>query len=132
MPELSRHEDGRREGTRGQAAQAISQGVVRLMREYTGRGPTHAQTTITDSLVIVVLRDTLLKAERSLVQDGQAEAVMWMRRRFQATMREELISLVTEQTGRAVEAFMSDNAIEPDVAVELFMLAPHDQSSSAE
>jgi uncharacterized protein YbcI len=94
------------------------------MREYTGRGPTHAQTTITDTLVIVVLRDTLLKAERSLVDDGQAEAVQTMRRRYQDTMREALIALVTQHTGRTVEAFMSDNAIDPDVAVEVFVLAP--------
>src|SRR3954469_12667603 len=66
--------------TRGQAAQAISHAVVRVMREYTGRGPTQAHTTINDNVVIVVLRDTLLKAERSLVDDGHAEAVIMMRR----------------------------------------------------
>jgi uncharacterized protein YbcI len=113
--------------TPGDTAQAISQGVVRLLRDYTGRGPTHAHTTITDSLVVVVLRDTLLKAERSLVDDGHAEAVVSMRRRYQDTMREELIALVVEQTGRTVEAFMSDNAIEPDVAVEVFVLAPRSE-----
>jgi uncharacterized protein YbcI len=122
--DLTRPRSSENGSSRGQAAQAISQGVVRLMREYTGRGPTQAHTTITDTLVIVVLRDTLLKAERSLVQDGQSEAVMSMRRRFQETMREELIALVTEHTGREVEAFMSDNAIEPDVAAEMFLLAP--------
>src|SRR3954449_4855184 len=101
--------------TPGQMAQAISQGVVRLMRDYTGRGPTRAHTTITDGLVVVVLRDTLLKAERSLVDDGQTEGVTRMRRRFQETMREELTALVTQHTGRTVEAFMSDNALEPDI-----------------
>jgi uncharacterized protein YbcI len=112
--------------TRGQAAQAISNAVVRLMRDYTGRGPTQAHTVINDSVVIVVLRDTLLKAERSLVSDGQGEAVMHMRRRFQATMKDELIAAVTEQTGRKVEAFLSDNVIDPDVAVEVFVLEPRE------
>jgi uncharacterized protein YbcI len=110
--------------TRGQAAQAISHAVVRVMREYTGRGPTQAQTTINDNVVIVVLRDTLLKAERSLVDGGHAEAVMIMRRRFQSTMRDEFVAAVTEHTGRKVEAFLSDNAIDPDVAVEVFILEP--------
>ena len=54
------------EPTRGQSAQAISQAVVRVMREYTGRGPTKAHTSINDNVIIVVLRDTLLKAELSL------------------------------------------------------------------
>jgi uncharacterized protein YbcI len=109
--------------TPGETSQKISQGVVRLLRDYTGRGPTHAHTTITDGLVVVVLRDTLLKAERSLVEDGHSDAVVTMRRRYQDTMREELVALVTEQTGRSVEAFMSDNAIDPDIAVEVFVLA---------
>ena len=107
-------------------AQAISTSVVRLMREYTGRGPTSAHTTITDNLVIVVLSDTLLKAEKSLVGDGHAEAVLQMRRRFQETMKHELIAAVTAHTGRVVEAFCSDNAIEPDVAVEVFILKPRE------
>ena len=112
--------------SRGRTAQAISNSVVRLMREYTGRGPTQAHTTINHNLVIVVLRDTLLKAEKSLVSDGQGEAVMQMRRRFQETMKHELIAAVTAHTGRVVEAFLSDNAIEPDVAVEVFILRPRE------
>ena len=39
-------------------------------------------------------------------------------------MREEIVTLVKAQTGREVEAFMSDNSVEPDVAVEVFILAP--------
>jgi uncharacterized protein YbcI len=112
--------------TRGQTAQAISQAVVRLVRDYTGRGPTQAHTTINDNVIVVVLRDTLLKAEHSLVADGQAHAVMDMRRRFQGTMRRELVAAVTEHTGRTVEAFLSDNAIAPDVAVEVFILEPRE------
>jgi uncharacterized protein YbcI len=110
--------------TRGEAAQAISNAVVRLMHEYTGRGPTQAHTTIADNLVTVVLRDTLLKAERSLVGDGHGEAVIEMRRRFQRTMSGDLIAAVTEHTGREVQAFLSDNNLDPDVAVEVFILAP--------
>jgi uncharacterized protein YbcI len=110
--------------TRGQAAQAISNAVVRVMREYTGRGPTQAHTVISENAVLVTLRDTLLKAEKSLVNDGHAEAVMTMRRRFQATMQDELVAAVTEHTGRTVHAFLSDSAVDPDIAVEVFILEP--------
>jgi len=110
--------------TRGQAAQAISNAVVRLLREYTGRGPTRAYTTINEDLVVVVMRDTLLKAERSLVDDGQADAVINIRRRFQRTMERALVDAVVEHTGRDVDAFMSDNHVDPDVAVEVFVLKP--------
>lgn len=118
--------------TRGQAAQAITNVVVRVVREYTGRGPTQAQTIINENTVLVTLRDTLLKAERSLVTDGHAEAVMTMRRRFQATMEAELIAAVTEHTGRTVYAFLSDNLVDPDIAVEVFILDPRDSPLESE
>ena len=110
--------------TRGHTAQAINHAVVRVVRDYTGRGPTQAHTTITDDVIIVVLRDTLLKAERRLVDDGQSQAVRDMRRRFQSAMQRELVAAVTEHSGRTVEAFLSDNVVDPDVAVEVFVLAP--------
>lgn len=109
---------------RGEAAQAISNAVVRLLRDYTGRGPTQAYTTITDSHVLVVLRDTLLKGERILVKDGHVDAVIDMRRRFQKTMRADLIAAVVEHTGREVVAFLSDHHVDPDIAAEVFILKP--------
>jgi uncharacterized protein YbcI len=110
--------------TRGQAAQAITNAVVRLLREYTGRGPTKAHTVIGENHVIVVLRDTLIKAERSLVEQGQEQAVVTMRRRYQRTMETDLVAAVVEHTGRSVEAFLSDNHVDPDIAVEVFILEP--------
>jgi uncharacterized protein YbcI len=111
----------------GSIAAAVSNGVVGIVREYTGRGPTKARTTITDELVVVVMGETLLKAERSLVASGEEDMVLITRRKFQATMREELTALVEAAVGRHVIAFMSDNHLEPDLAVELFVLgAPID------
>ena len=110
--------------SRGEAAQAISNALVRLLRDYTGRGPTQAYTTITDSHVVVVLRDALLKAERSLVKDGHADAVIDMRRRFQRTMKSALVEAIEANTGREVLAFLSDHHIDPDIAVEVFILKP--------
>jgi uncharacterized protein YbcI len=71
-----------------------------------------------------VLEDTLTKGERSLVRDGQRERVLDTRKAYQMTMRAEMISGIEQITGRSVRAFMSDNHIEPDVAVELFLLEP--------
>ena len=47
-----------------------------------------------------------------------------MRRAFQQTMRDELISAVEQLSGRVVDAFLSDNLYEPDIAVEIFLLTP--------
>lgn len=100
----------------------ISNLVVRLLSLYTGRGPTKARTSIDGDLVTVVLRDTLTKGEHRLVADGRAELVLRMRKAYQQTMREELVGGVEALMGRNVVAFLSDNHIDPDVAVEVFVL----------
>jgi len=105
---------------------AISNAVVGLLHDYTGRGPTKARTTIGPDTIVVTLRDSLTRAERTLAMRGQALEVMAMRRAFQETMREDLIGAVEGLTGRTVEAFLSDNLHDPDVAVEIFLMRPED------
>jgi uncharacterized protein YbcI len=106
----------------GSLSAAISNAVVGLLHDYTGRGPTHARTTIGSETIVVTLRDSLTKAERTLAQHGQALEVLAMRRAFQNTMRDDLVMAVERLTGRQVEAFLSDNLFEPDVAVEIFLM----------
>jgi uncharacterized protein YbcI len=104
----------------GSLAAAISNAVVGLLHEYTGRGPTRVRTTI----------DSLTKAERTLADHGQELEVLAMRRAFQNTMRDELIASVERLTGRTVEAFLSDNLHNPDVAVEIFLMEDGDNDGS--
>jgi uncharacterized protein YbcI len=110
--------------TAGAVALAISNATVRLLSEYTGRGPTKARTYINENLIAVVLQDNLTKGERSLVANGQVRLVLENRKAYQNTMREALIAAVEECSGREVVAFLSDNHLDPDYAVESFVLAP--------
>jgi len=105
---------------------AISSLVVRTLSEYTGRGPTKARTHFSDDVITVVLQDTLTKGERSLVADGLDEMVLTTRRAFQGTMRHDLVKDVEDIVGRRVTAFLSANHIDPDIAVEVFILASPD------
>jgi uncharacterized protein YbcI len=105
---------------------SISRAVVRIVHEYTGRGPTKARTSIRDDVVVVMLQETLLKAEHSLIRDDKADQVVDMRRSFQQTMREDLSEAVSMLTERKVIAFMSDSHLDPDYSVELFVLAPEE------
>ena len=114
----------------GSLSAAISNAVVGLLHEYTGRGPTHARTTIGPETIVVTLRDCLTKAERTLAERGQQLDVLAMRRAFQDTMRQELVAAVEALTGRTVEAFLSDNLHEPDVAVEIFLMHGSDSDGS--
>ena len=108
----------------GGVAAAISDLTVHLLSEYTGRGPTRARTHLSGDLVAVVLKDTMTRGERSLVDQGEHDRVLDTRQAFQRAMREELAAGVTKITGRDVVAFMSANHIDPDMGVEVFILAP--------
>ncbi len=103
---------------------AISSSMVSLLHRYTGRGPTTARTTIDENLIVCVMGATLTKGEQTLVGDGKAEVVLHSRRAFQDTIQAEAISVVQELSGRRVVAFMSTNHIDPDLAVEVFILEP--------
>ena len=101
---------------------AISNAVVGLLREYTGRGPMRARTTIRDNVVLVMLEQTLTKGEQSLVNKGRADKVIEIRHEFQEAMREESMAKVAELTGRQVIAMLSANHVNPDLGAEIFVL----------
>lgn len=102
----------------------ISRSAVQLLRDYTGRGPTKARTTINHDSVMIVMGDTLTKGERKLAENGKADRVREVRHDFQMVMRDELVELVESTVDRKVIAFMSDNHLDPDLAVEVFILEP--------
>jgi uncharacterized protein YbcI len=107
---------------RGHLGLAVSNMVVKLVSDYTGRGPTKARTYLNDDLVTVVLRDTLTKGERSLVRDGEGELVLSVRLAYQQTMRGDITHGIEQITGRKVLAFLSANHMDPDIAIESFVL----------
>jgi uncharacterized protein YbcI len=117
---------------RGSASAAISNACVRLFRESTGRGPTKAKTVISRDLVTVVLQDTMTAVERTLVAGDHSDEVLHLRRQVQQLMRDNLIAAIEINLERKVIAFMSDNHIEPDIAVEVFVLEQEDEDSSTE
>ena len=110
--------------TGGELAAEISTGMVALLRSYTGRGPDRAHTSMGREHVLVVLRDTLTKGERTLVETGHPDRVIRLRHDFQLAMRNDLVAIVERQLERKVIAFMSQNHIDPDLAVEVFVLEP--------
>jgi uncharacterized protein YbcI len=102
--------------------------VVSIYAECLGRGPTRARTVIGPNLVTVVLQDTLTKGEQRLVAAGAGDSVTDVRRVFQQTMKDDLVDAVERITGRVVAAFLSDQSVRPDVAVEVFVLDPETPS----
>ena len=97
---------------------------MRVTRYYTGRGPTKARTIRDADTVVVQMGDLLTKGERKLVETGKQDFVLTGRQEYQQAMRDDLVAAVEEITGRKVIAFMSANHIDPDMAVETFVLEP--------
>jgi uncharacterized protein YbcI len=103
---------------------AISNATVRVLADYTGRGPTRVRTILNGDWVFVTLADTLTKGERRLAEIGRADFVLDARKAFQGAMRHDLSREVEAILGRKVIAFLSDNHIDPDIGLEAMMLAP--------
>ena len=113
---------GREARVYGDVTSAISDAMAGLLSRYTGRGATSSWTTLGKDLIVCVMEDSLTKGEQSLVEFGRTDAVMNIRSAFQEGMAQEAISLVEDLSGRRVAAFMSNNSIDPDLAVEIFVL----------
>jgi uncharacterized protein YbcI len=116
----------------GELAAAISNVVVRELAHTTGRGPMKAKTTLGENAVFVVLQDTLTRGELNLVEAGESSAVLGLRRLWQEVMRSSCSRAIEELTARKVIGFMSDNHIDPDIAVEVFILEPLGEDPSVQ
>lgn len=107
---------------RGQQSRQIADAIVGLTRERTGRGPVSARVIIDGDAVVVLMHDSLTKAEQTLVDHGRTGEVLALRRAFQDVMRPSFCEAVEQATGRKVGTFMSTNHAEPDHAAEIFLL----------
>ena len=113
-------------GTHGDVLTAISEGMVALLKEYYGRGPTQAKTYYQDDLVVCLLRGGFTRVEQTLLDGGHGHAVIEQRMAFQEVMRERFTAVVEHATGRPVIGFMSGNQQSPDLICEVFVLSPTD------
>lgn len=110
----------------GEVLTEISDGIVALLKEYYGRGPTRTKTYFQDDIVVCVLRGGFTRVEQTLLDGGRGAAVIGQRMEFQELMRGRFAQVVTAATGRGVIGFMSGNQQDPDMMCEIFILAGTD------
>src|ERR1700754_2442770 len=114
------------QGTHGDVLTAVSDGMVGLLKEFYGRGPTQAKTYYQDDLVVCLLRGGFTRVEQTLLDGGRGEAVIEQRMAFQEVMRDRFVAVIEHATGRHVVGFMSGNQQDPDLICEVFVLTPTD------
>jgi uncharacterized protein YbcI len=101
---------------------AVARAVVHYHREETGRGPNKARAFYRDDVIVVVLEDLMTQVERRLVARGEETVVREMRATLHNGMRTELVAIVEGLTGTRVRAFLSSNNLDPDMAIQAFVL----------
>ena len=102
----------------------ISNGIVGILRETYGRGPTKAKTYIFDDYVITVLEDFLTTVEHTLVENGKEDLVREVRLTFQEAVSDRFIQAVATATGRTVLTYHSQVTFHPPRGFEIFVLEP--------
>jgi uncharacterized protein YbcI len=109
------------------ALQAVSSAMVKLHKEQFGRGATNARADFAGADVLVcVLHDVLLPAERKLVEMKSQERVRDSRVAYQAATAGEFIAAVEEIVHRKVRAFASGVDPDQNVVFETFLFEPRD------
>src|ERR1700709_2102799 len=110
------------QGTARPALTEISNTAVALHREHFGRGPGAAKTHISDNLVVCVLTDVFTPVERTLIEAGQEARVRETRAGHRAAPDGIYKGRMEAVLGRQVEAHLSSINVDPDVAVDVFVL----------
>ncbi|MDX6583049.1 MAG: hypothetical protein QOI10_2233 [Solirubrobacterales bacterium] len=118
--------------THGEVLTELSDGMVALLKEYYGVGPTQAKSYYQDDLVVCVLRGGFTRVEQTLLEGDRGRAVIDQRMAFQEVMRERFEAVIQHATGRAVIGFMSGNQQNPDMICEVFVLSPTSLVDEAE
>jgi uncharacterized protein YbcI len=114
--------DGARD--RGKLSAAISNAIVGIHREYFGRGARRTRTVMGADYIICFLEDIYTPVERTLIDAGRFPAVQATRSAFQDTMRDNFVEAVERLSERKVVGFLSQVHVDPDLAVETFILEP--------
>jgi uncharacterized protein YbcI len=109
--------------TKGQIEAEISDAMVRLQREHTGRGPNKAHTYIIDDLVIVRMNEVLTPAERQLTGKPYGQSlVKQFHQQMHEIAREQLESIIESNTGCKVTSIHSDVSTKTGEQMAIYVL----------
>ncbi len=108
----------------GSLLAAISNAMVRAMKQYYGKGPTRAKSYMIDNYLFVAMEGGLTVVEETLLRAGKHDLVREVRQTFQNEMTAEFTGQIEELTGRAVLTYQSQLTFDPHTQFEIFVLDP--------
>jgi uncharacterized protein YbcI len=109
--------------TKGQIEAEISDAMVRLHRERTGRGPNQARTHIVEDMVIVRLQEVLTPAERQLTGNPHGQSLITQfHQQMHEIARQSLEQIVESATGCRVTSIHNDVSTKTGEQVAIYVL----------
>src|SRR4051794_25500809 len=111
---------------RGSVLVDLSNAVVRIHKQFYGKGPTKARAHLSHDLLTVVLEGGYTRGEKTLHERGYDEQIVQTRLAMQASVETELRTAVEEILHRPVRSFMSANDPSNEMQAEIFVLVPRE------
>src|SRR5437868_469432 len=109
--------------TKGQIEAEISDAMVRLHREQTGRGPNQARAYIVEDLIIVRLQEVLTPAERQLTGNPHGQSlVKQFHQQMHEIARRSLEAIIESHTQCRVTSVHNDVSTKTGEQVGIFVL----------
>jgi uncharacterized protein YbcI len=115
-------ERARRSEAAGRIRAAIADGIVGVVSEHWGKGPTRARAYVEDQFVFAILEDPLTTVERTLIEGGEPDLVRDLRMAFHELRSTELDRAVEQAAGRSVLTSHSQVVFDPDIVFVIFVL----------
>jgi uncharacterized protein YbcI len=109
---------------RGQLLADVSNAIVRIHKQYYGKGPVKARAHISHDLLTVILEGGFTRGEQTLQDHGHAQEVVRSRLAMQQSIESEFRTAVEKILYRSVRSFMSANDPSNDLQAEIFVLHP--------
>jgi len=97
------------QATRGQAEAEFTKAIIKLEKDYLGRGPSDARTFFLSDMIVIRLRGILTPAEAKLAESADnRELVKETRRRLFETTRPMIEEIVRDITGCQLISLYTD------------------------
>ena len=99
----------------------ISTKMAAIQKNAFGKGPEGAKSYLFDDLLLIVMREGLTVAEKTMLGFGRHDLVRAFRQQFENEMTARIVGMVEDMTERKVLTYQSQVMFDPDVIVELFV-----------
>jgi uncharacterized protein YbcI len=107
---------------------AVTESMVALHQRYHHRAPVTAKSQLMgDEMLACVMGGVYTDVEKTMIELQRETIVQETRSAFQTAMQDKFIAEIQRLSGRRVTFFISNSHVGPDLAIELFVLAPADE-----